>query len=426
MDDHDHQTPVTHPDPGSPARLPAHDPRGFDAEAPLAGAPEPWAGSSMPVRRDGPPYLMSDMIAAEPALAARLVVRIGGSGGAVQALARSVRATLTAGGSVVVTGCGTSEHGALGAAEILGDAAARAGLPGRDRVRAAQAFEAALAPAAHGIGPGALVLAVSHEGGTAATNRALAVAREAGARTALVTVSGRSPGAALADVIVETGEQDASWCHTIGYLSPLVAAAAVGAALAGPPLDPAAIRALVAAGTADAGPAERLAAAYADARQLLVVASGADRPAARELVLKVEEACWLPAAMRDLETFLHGHLPATDTATGLVLILTDRDARAARLARARQALEAAAAIGSRAGAIVARAADSALPADLTPAGRILVEEAPGLPAPVAALLATATPLQLLTERLARARGTNPDPIRRDDVRYLEAATRAES
>jgi hypothetical protein len=54
-----------------------------------------------------------------------------------------------------------------------------------------------------------------------------------------------------------------------------------------------------------------------------------------------------------------------------------------------------------------------------------VEEAPSLAAPVAALLGTATPLQLLTERIARARGTNPDPIRRDDPRYAEASAAAE-
>ena len=47
--------------------------------------------------------------------------------------------------------------------------------------------------------------------------------------------------------------------------------------------------------------------------------------------------------------------------------------------------------------------------------------APNLPAPVAALLATATPLQLIVERLARLVGTNPDPIRRTDPRYAGAA-----
>ena len=62
---------------------------------------------------------------------------------------------------------------------------------------------------------------------------------------------------------------------------------------------------------------------------------------------------------------------------------------------------------------------------LTPAGRLVVPEAPELPAPVAALIGTATPLQLLTERLARARGTNPDLIRRDDPVYRGAADAAD-
>ena len=73
--------------------------------------------------------------------------------------------------------------------------------------------------------------------------------------------------------------------------------------------------------------AEAIAANLADARHLLVVGSGADRPAARELVLKVEEASWLPSAMRDLETLLHGHFPSIGPSTGLVVILTDRDGR---------------------------------------------------------------------------------------------------
>jgi hypothetical protein len=68
--------------------------------------------------------------------------------------------------------------------------------------------------------------------------------------------------------------------------------------------------------------------------------------------------------------------------------------------------------------------DAGLPADLTPAGRLLVEEAEDLPAPVAALLGTATPLQLLTERIARARGTTPDLIRRDEALHLAAADAA--
>jgi hypothetical protein len=76
-------------------------------------------------------------------------------------------------------------------------------------------------------------------------------------------------------------------------------------------------------------------------------------------------------------------------------------------------------------AILAEDADAEVPAGLTPAGRLLAAGSTSLPAPVAALLGTATPLQLLAERLARARGTNPDPIRRDDSRYRAAAEAAE-
>jgi glucosamine--fructose-6-phosphate aminotransferase (isomerizing) len=287
-------------------------------------------------------------------------------------------------------------------------------------VVAVQAFELWLDPPSRG-----LVIGISHEGGTTATNRALAAASAAGAQTALITASAGSPGAQLVETVVATEELDHSWCHTVGYLSPILATAAIGAHLSAWALPIGDLEALVADGASHATAAEEIAARLADARTLLVVGSGADRPAARELALKVEEASWLPAATRDLETFLHGHLPATDETTGLVLILTDRASRDERLARALQALAATKVLGVRAAAILTQGVAAEIPADLTPAGRIVIEESPSLPAAVAATIGSATALQLLTERLARARGTNPDPIRRDDARYREAASAAE-
>jgi len=391
----------------------------FDPTAPLAGAADPWDYAPTPSLRAAPPYHMTDMIAAEPGLARRMVERLAGRGPAAD-LAAVLRATVTAGDPVVVTGCGTSEHAALATAEILREAAGAAGLDRVD-VRSEQAFELALAAPPRG-----LVIAISHEGATGATNAALDAARAAGATTAVITVSGRSPAGALAGIVVETAELDHGWCHTVGYLSPIVAASAIGAHLSGRPLDGDAVFALVEAGTRDAPGAEGIARALGDAAHLLVVGSGADRPAGRELVLKVEEASWLPSAFRDLETFLHGHLPATGPDTGVVLVMTDWDHRAERLARARQALAAARVIGLRVAAIVSSEVDAALDPALTPAGRLIVAEAPNLPAPVAALVGSATPLQLLTERLARARGTNPDRIRRDDPVYLAASEAAGS
>ncbi|HEY2888428.1 MAG TPA: hypothetical protein VGJ17_07415 [Candidatus Limnocylindrales bacterium] len=392
----------------------------FDPTAPLPGPPEPWDAAPTPSIRPRPPFHMTDMIAAEPALASRILGRLAAAGSGAAGLADAIQATVAAGEPVVVTGCGTSEHGALAVAEIVREAARASGLRGA-AVTSEQAFELSLAPPARG-----LVIGISHEGGTAATNAALRAAHDAGRTTAVITVSGRSPAGALADIVVETGELDQGWCHTVGYLSPILAGASMGAHLSGRALDPETVEDLLAAGARDEPGAERIAAVLAAATQLLVIASGSDRPAGRELTLKVEEASWLPSAFRDLETFLHGHLPATGPRTGLVLLLIDRDHREERVARARQALGAAHVIGLRAAAIVSEEVDAALDAALTPAGRLVVPEAAGLPAPVAALFGSATPLQLLTERLARARGTNPDLIRRDDPIYREAASTADS
>ena len=389
----------------------------FDPNAALPGPPDPWAYASTPSWRDGPPYHLTDMIAAEPGLARRLIARLA-SAGATADLAHAVRSAIAAREPVVVTGCGTSETAAQGIVEILRGAARSAGLPGAVII-AEQAFELALDPPA-----GGLVIGVSHEGGTGATNGALRASRAAGARTAVVTVSGRCPAGEVADIVLETGELDQSWCHSVGYLSPLVAGAVVGAQLSGRPLDGEAVGALVASGAADTSDAERIAAQLGSVAHLLVIASGSDRAAGREMALKVEEASWLPSAYRDLETFLHGHLPATGPDTGLVLILVDRAGRDERLARARQALAAARIIGLRAAAILAETLDGQLDSGLAPAGRLLVRDAPSLSAPVAALLGTATSLQLLTERIARARGTNPDLIRREDDTYRRAAEAA--
>ena len=348
----------------------------FDADATLAAAPDPWDYLPMPRVRDGPPWAMAEMIAAEPGLVERIVERVTADGSAA-ALANVLRHAADSGQPVIVTGCGTSEHASIGSAAILRDAWRRAGLAGWGPV-AAQAFELAQEP------PGAgLVIGVSHEGGTAATIAALDAARAAGARTALLTASAGAPAAAAADIVLATVEMDRSWCHTVGYVSPMAAAVAAGAALAGTEPDGEGLASRLRAGIEAAWrggendrPATTIGRALGEASHVLVVASGLDRTSARELVLKIEEAAWVPSAMRDLETFLHGHLPATGETTALVLILTDPAASEARTTRARQALAAAAATGIRAGAILSARASATIPAGLTPAGRIVLPDAP--------------------------------------------------
>jgi fructoselysine-6-P-deglycase FrlB-like protein len=382
----------------------------------------------MPSHRNGPPFHMTEMVEAEPALAARVLAKLADVSGPATRLAMAIRASAAAHKPIIVTGCGTSEHGALASVEILREALRTAGLPWRlgeaGAPIAAQAFEGSLEDWLGG--EGGVVIGVSHEGGTWATNLALEKARASGATVALITCSDRSPGATLSDIVVTTDELDQSWCHTVGYLSPILASAAVGAHISGDVIPVEAARDLLAAGLAPVavGATERLAAALAAVERLIVVASGADRPAARELVLKVEEGAHLPAAMRDLETLLHGHLAGMDASTGLVLILTDAAQAEARGTRAAGVMRAVAGLGVTAGAILGAAHTDAIPAALSPAGRLVVPHAPELPPVVASLLGSAVPLQLLTERLARARNVNPDPIRRDDPAYLRAADAA--
>jgi fructoselysine-6-P-deglycase FrlB-like protein len=358
---------------------------------------------------------MTEMIEAEPALASRLISRLADPDGGAARLAAALKAAVADGRPVFVTGCGTSEHGAQAVTEIL-----RGAMNGIAPV-AVQAFEASLEPEFGG--RGALVIGISHEGGTWATNLALERSKAAGATVAIITVSEQSPGAQLADIVVATDEQDQSWCHTVGYLSPILAATAVAGHIAGRAGDGSAAQSLLAAGvTAEAMRAtEQLAGVLASVERLIVVGSGGDRPAARELVLKVEEGAHLPGAMRDLETVLHGHLAGMDEHTGIVLILTEPACADERADRAMAVLRAAAVLGIETGAILGALYDDRIPAELTPAGRLIVPKAPTLPAPAASLIGSAVPLQLLTERLARARGINPDPIRRDDPAYLAAA-----
>jgi fructoselysine-6-P-deglycase FrlB-like protein len=123
-----------------------------------------------------------------------------------------------------------------------------------------------------------------------------------------------------------------------------------------------------------------------------------------------------------LETIRHGHLASADERTSLVIILTGgEETDEPYRDRARGLLRAAQAIGMPAAAILGARVGPQVPESLTPAGRMQSPEANRLPPTVESILASAIPLQLIAERLARARGRNPDLIGRDDPRQAAAA-----
>ena len=171
----------------------------FDPTAPLPGPPDPWASTDSRLRRDGPPFHMTEMIAAEPSLAERVVTRHAAPDGGAARAGRAPSAAVRAGWPVVVTGCGTSEHGAIAS---RGDPARGAGCR-RPGVGLEHAGARARAGPANG-GAGHRDLARGRHVGD---QRALSAARAAGASTAIITVSDRSPGAALA----ESSSRPRSW-----------------------------------------------------------------------------------------------------------------------------------------------------------------------------------------------------------------------
>ncbi len=371
----------------------------------------PWHEEGFPELRTERPWSLEEMIASEPELAEK----IAGQATIGRSLARVTKAlqqTVEAGDPITVVGCGTSEHAARSIAVQLDDALGHRGV----RPVGLQAVETTLDPQ---IGGG--MIAVSHDGGTRATLLAMEAAREHGAKVALITANADSAMKAAADITVVTPMKDRSWCHTVGYVSPMVAGATIAGQLAGKPVDAAALRTHLTECLHVRPQAAEIAASFSGIERLIVVGSGHDRISADELVLKVEEGLHLPSAARDLETFLHGHLPACDARTGLVVIATEHRNRPRRTDRGRLLLRAARRVGMPCAAIMVPAVESVWGRELTNAGRILLPHASRLLPSTSALTASAIAVQVLTLELVHARGTNPDLIRREEEPWREAA-----
>ena len=378
--------------------------------------PADWHTDEYPELREGPPWVMQEMIVVQP----RLVQEILGSAPAGTAeAAQTIAAALDRGRPVVVCGCGTSEHGALGVAALL---AAAAGPERGALVRARPAMMAALDPA-----PGVCV-AVSHDGGTHATTLALTAARAAGADTITITHNPEGSVAHAAEQVLVTPLHDESWCHTVAYTSALAA----GAVLAGPlgplPADPAAARELLESVT-DPTQYTPMAERLAGSRVVLCAGAQTDHVTARELALKIAEGARLPTLSLELEMVLHGQLAGQEPPDALVLLaITDHPERERIARRAEHVARAAAEIGLPVAALLSEAYHQALTTELTPAGRVVapLNDPAQLHPRLSGLLAGAGALQTLTLELAHVRSLNPDLIRREEAPYRQAAAAAES
>ena len=252
---------------------------------------------------------------------------------------------------MLFTGCGTSFHAALACGH------------------AAQALDIVI-----GAAPEADVLvAVSHEGGTALTLEAI---RRFSGETWLITGAADSAiGRAVDHVVVATPEIEESYCHTASY----TCGVAAGRALLGEDVG------LLAAEVFRELDAEPLGTSEHD--RFVVAGAGRDTATALEAVLKLREGVHVAAEAHHTEQILHGHLAAIDRSVRCFVL--EGEGRAAE-----RAVDAMRALG-----------ELGCDALLVPTTHPVVD---------------IVRFQRLTCDLAEARGIDPDMIRWDEAPWDRA------
>ncbi len=355
-----------------------------------------WHTPDFPELRPAAPWVMEEMI-----LEQRLLARDAGDLPGAAELADVITEAVSAGGDITVTGCGTSEHAAQAVAALI-----RASAP-TAHVVARQALDVAEEP-----GTPAVVIGISHDGGTRATQLALEAAKDSA--TAAITARPNSAvAAAAATTVVTTPRLDRSWCHTLAYTSAIIAGAAAAGVSAGDITGAAAVLA------DDALIAEARAIGHSQlpASRIITTGMAVDLIAARELALKIEEGSRIAATAHHLETLLHGHLAACDATTRLVVFAADPTGDVRRTLRTALAIDAATAIGIPATVVLPADSKLAVPTGVSTI-RIPVSGKASL---LGMLLGEAIALQSLTLGMIDVAGWNPDLIRRESAPYRAAA-----
>jgi glucosamine 6-phosphate synthetase-like amidotransferase/phosphosugar isomerase protein len=281
-----------------------------------------------------------------------------------------------------------------------------------------QAFELAHYERAT-IQTGDALIALSHSGKPLETNAALAAAREAGAYCVTMTGFLDSPAARSADAVLDVGYGDVkSFAYTISYSLMLAALASLAAQVAAATgresayvAHEAQVRVLplmhrnaLALDAEVQALAERL----RDHRRWIFAGAGGNVATALEVALKMQETNYTSSFGMEMEEVLHG--PVAALGDSVLVVIAPPGAgrpRAFDLLRAARTLGGpTVALGEAGDPELAAAADTFLalpgcPEDISPAPYHV-------------------PLHLLSYWLAVATGTNPDLMRRNEQRYLDA------
>ncbi len=177
-----------------------------------------WLTDDFPELRDAPPWVMEEMIFAQPrARGADPRRRPSRGDAAARRRDRCGRRRASPSSSPAAAPRSTPPWSWPSCSQTRSVARAS-----RARAEARQALDAALDPRAGGV-----CIAISHDGGTRATKLALEAARESGATTGLITACADPSCTSGADLVFVTPVHDDSWCHTLAYVSAILAGARI-------------------------------------------------------------------------------------------------------------------------------------------------------------------------------------------------------
>ena len=352
--------------------------------------------TTAPVARTAHPYRMYDAIVSQPeAIASVIAFQRGRCAEIGQTLAGKRR--------IYVVGIGTSWHAALVGAGIMTNGPEAFAYNSFEFCTAAPAITAADA-----------VIVISHRGTKRSSYDALDVAVAAGAYTVAITSTDPGPRIQVADVGIQTVEQETSSAFTVSYTTALTVLAMLNLAMGGRLDDadnglgelPAQVSRILAA----EGDVKAVVAEHRDKGRFISAGWGTNRANAYEVALKIKETSRADCEGFQIEQLLHGPFCSLDSDCLLTIIASPGDDRG----RALDLTRAAAALGAPVWALTNRPEDG-----LADAGA-RVFPLPHCPSTLTPILSV-VPLQLFTYHLALARGTHPDLFQQDDP--LQAAAR---
>jgi glucosamine--fructose-6-phosphate aminotransferase (isomerizing) len=304
-------------------------------------------------------------------------------------------------------GIGSSLHAAQ-----IGAALWREALPGK-RVSSAHSFDLAIDP-----GPivtdGArhTVICFSHRGTKRYSLRALALAKELGAYTCLITGENVDIPLEVSDIHITTVPQEISSAHTVSVLGSIALITTLIELLTKDAR--ATLISQLQEAISHALTQERLIQEIANrisprVRNIWLVGAGSDVYVAKEIALKIKETSYIPAEGMSVEEMLHGPFQCVEPEDTIVALNTQESAP--------ERFNALLAMSNVIGVPVITLSSIDGPYLDNSIGGITVKT--GKTKTIRSVCSLVA-LQLLTYFLATARGKNPDSFRLDDRRFKEA------